>query len=123
VEECFNILFDSRYNIPSSFGGDGVDKSHRQIEAAHEIPDMPLGRAIFRLVIGLIVLIASSRILVWGAAIGYGFRGSGRISRLSGASLLAGYIGYNTYLVVSVFNICRPATLIITIPGPLFNSR
>jgi cation:H+ antiporter len=167
----------------------------KKIEETLEIPDMSVGRAIFWLVLGLIVLIASSQILVWGAVqvargfgvsdliigltivavgtsfpelassvaatrkgehgialgnvlgsnifntlavvgiagtihplsvtqevlsrdllvvavltvslfvIGYGFRGSGGISRLSGAALLASYIGYNTYLVVSVFNI------------------
>ena len=34
---------------------------------------------------------------------GYGFRGPGRINRLEGAALLAGYIGYNLYLASSVF--------------------
>lgn len=32
-----------------------------------EIPDMPQGKAIFWLVLGLIILIGSSRMLVWGA--------------------------------------------------------
>jgi cation:H+ antiporter len=35
---------------------------------------------------------------------GYGFRGPGRINRLGGTALLACYIGYNTYLVESVFS-------------------
>ena len=42
----------------------------------HELEkrSMPLGRAVFRLVIGLTLLIASSRILVWGAVeIAHGF--------------------------------------------------
>ena len=34
---------------------------------------------------------------------GYGFRGPGRINRFEGAALLAGYVGYNAYLVRSVF--------------------
>lgn len=34
----------------------------------------------------------------------YGFRGPGRINRYSGATLLLGYIGYNAYLVKSVFS-------------------
>lgn len=33
---------------------------------------------------------------------GYGFRGPGRINRFEGAALLAGYIGYSTYLVSGV---------------------
>jgi len=34
---------------------------------------------------------------------GYGFRGAGRINRFEGALLLACYIGYTSYLVMSVF--------------------
>jgi cation:H+ antiporter len=34
---------------------------------------------------------------------GYGFRGPGRLNRFEGASLLAGYVGYNVFLVNSVF--------------------
>lgn len=34
---------------------------------------------------------------------GYGFRGTGRINRFEGALLLACYIGYTSYLVMSVF--------------------
>ncbi|MFZ1955193.1 MAG: calcium/sodium antiporter [Desulfobacterales bacterium] len=164
-----------------------------EIERELELHTMPIGRAIFWLVIGLVLLIASSRILVWGAvdlahgfgvsdliigltivavgtslpelassvmavrkgehdialgnvlgsnlfntlavvgiagtirpmtvarevfsrdilvmavltltlfAIGYGFRGPGRINRFEGAALLTGYMGYTAYLVTSVF--------------------
>ncbi len=35
--------------------------------------------------------------------IGYGFRGPGRINRFEGAALLACYVGYTAYLVVTVF--------------------
>jgi cation:H+ antiporter len=35
--------------------------------------------------------------------IGYGFRGPGRINRFEGGALLACYIGYNAYLVTTVF--------------------
>ncbi|MDH4099333.1 MAG: calcium/sodium antiporter [Nitrospirota bacterium] len=35
--------------------------------------------------------------------IGYGFGGAGRINRPAGTALLACYIGYTTYLVISVF--------------------
>jgi cation:H+ antiporter len=35
-------------------------------------------------------------------AIGYGFRGPGRINRFEGAALLTGYMGYTAYLVASV---------------------
>jgi len=155
---------------------------------------MPMGRAIFWVVVGLLLLIASSRILVWGAveiarsfevsdliigltvvavgtslpelassvmaarkgehdialgnilgsnlfntlavvgiagmlrpmavapeifsrdvlvmavltlalfAIGYGFRGPGRINRFEGTALILCYIGYTAYLIISVFN-------------------
>lgn len=34
---------------------------------------------------------------------GYGFRGPGRINRFEGAVLLAGYLGYTAYLVITVF--------------------
>lgn len=34
---------------------------------------------------------------------GYGFRGSGRINRFEGGCLLACYIGYTAYLIVTVF--------------------
>ena len=34
---------------------------------------------------------------------GYGFRGPGRLNRFEGAALLAGYVGYNVFLVNSVF--------------------
>jgi cation:H+ antiporter len=33
---------------------------------------------------------------------GYGFRGPGRINRLEGAVLLAGYIGYTAYLIRTI---------------------
>ena len=36
-------------------------------------------------------------------AIGYGFRGPGRINRIEGAALLACYVGYTVYLVSTVF--------------------
>lgn len=36
-------------------------------------------------------------------AIGYGFRGPGRINWFEGAALLTGYMGYTAYLVASVF--------------------
>jgi cation:H+ antiporter len=35
--------------------------------------------------------------------IGYGFRGPGRINRLEGTALFACYIGYNAYLISTVF--------------------
>jgi len=35
--------------------------------------------------------------------IGYGFRGAGRINRIEGATLLACYLGYTAYLVITVF--------------------
>jgi len=35
--------------------------------------------------------------------IGYGYRGLGRITRLEGGALLACYVGYNAYLVSTVF--------------------
>lgn len=37
-------------------------------------------------------------------AIGYGFRGPGRINRFEGTALVLCYIGYTVYLVTSVFN-------------------
>jgi cation:H+ antiporter len=170
-----------------------ADTLGNQVEQELEVREMPIRRAIFWLVVGLILLIASSRILVWGAveiahgfgvsdlivgltivavgtslpelassiiaarrkehdiafgnvlgsnlfntlavvgiagiihplavepevlsrdilvmavltvslfAIGYGFRGPGRINRIEGAVLLACYVGYTTYLVITVF--------------------
>ena len=170
-----------------------ADALGSEIERELEVHAMPIGRAIFWLVIGLVLLIASSRILIWGAvdlahgfgvsdliigltivavgtslpelassvmavrkgehdialgnvlgsnlfntlavvgiagtirpmtvarevfsrdilvmavltltlfAIGYGFRGPGRINRFEGAALLTGYMGYTAYLVTSVF--------------------
>ncbi len=164
-----------------------------EIEDELKVHGMPLGKAVFWLTAGLLLLIASSRILVWGAVdiahqlgvsdliigltvvavgtslpelassiiavrkkehdialgnvigsnlfntlavvgiagtihplkvepaifsrdmmvmtaltvslflFGYGFRGTGRINRFEGALLLACYIGYTTYLVMSVF--------------------
>jgi cation:H+ antiporter len=45
-----------------------------EIERELELHTMPIGRAIFWLVIGLVLLIASSRILVWGAVdLAHGF--------------------------------------------------
>ena len=170
-----------------------ADALGSEMERELEVHAMPIGRAIFWLVIGLVLLIASSRILIWGAvdiahgfgvsdliigltivavgtslpelassvmavrkgehdialgnvlgsnlfntlavvgiagtirpmtvarevfsrdilvmavltltlfAIGYGFRGPGRINRFEGAALLTGYMGYTAYLVTSVF--------------------
>jgi cation:H+ antiporter len=37
-------------------------------------------------------------------AIGYGFRGPGRINRFEGTALILCYIGYTAYLIISVFN-------------------
>lgn len=169
-----------------------VDPFGEEVEQELEAHAMPINRAVFWLVIGLILLIISSRILVWGAVeiahgfgvsdliigltivaigtslpelaasliatrkgehdialgnilgsnlfntlavvgiagtihpmtvsaevfsrdalfvailtvslfvFGYGFRGPGRINRFEGAVLLAGYIGYSTYLVSGV---------------------
>jgi cation:H+ antiporter len=165
-------------------------------EMEHELAGqtMPMGRAVLWVVVGLLLLIASSRILVWGAveiarsfevsdliigltvvavgtslpelassvmaarkgehdialgnilgsnlfntlavvgiagmlrpmavapeifsrdvlvmgiltlalfAIGYGFRGPGRINRFEGTALILCYIGYTAYLIISVFN-------------------
>jgi cation:H+ antiporter len=170
-----------------------ADTLGSQVEQELEVREMPIRRAIFWLVVGLPLLIASSRILVWGAveiahgfgvsdlivgltivavgtslpelassiiaarrkehdialgnvlgsnlfntlavvgiagiihplavepevlsrdilvmavltvslfAIGYGFRGPGRINRIEGAVLLACYVGYMFYLVSTVF--------------------
>ena len=170
-----------------------ADTLGNQVEQELEVREMPIRRAIFWLVVGLLLLIASSRILVWGAveiahgfgvsdlivgltivavgtslpelassiiaarrkehdialgnvlgsnlfntlavvgiagiihplavepevlsrdilvmavltvslfAIGYGFRGPGRINRIEGAALLACYVGYTVYLVSTVF--------------------
>jgi cation:H+ antiporter len=170
-----------------------ADTLGSQMEQELEVREMPIRRAIFWLVVGLILLIVSSRILVWGAveiahgfgvsdlivgltivavgtslpelassiiaarrkehdialgnvlgsnlfntlavvgiagiihplavgpevlsrdilvmavltvslfAIGYGFRGPGRINRIEGAALLACYVGYTVYLVSTVF--------------------
>lgn len=170
-----------------------VDTLGTEIEQELQVHAMPIRRAIFRLVIGLGLLIVSSRILVWGAveiaqgfgvsdlvigltivavgtslpefassviatrkgehdialgnvlgsnlfntlavvgiagsihpmavgpevfnrdmlimaaltvslfAIGYGFRGPGRINRIEGAVLLACYAGYTVYLVSTAF--------------------
>jgi cation:H+ antiporter len=170
-----------------------ADTLGHQMEQELEVREMPIRRAIFWLVVGLILLIVSSRILVWGAvqiahgfgvsdlivgltivavgtslpelassiiaarrkehdialgnvlgsnlfntlavvgiagiihplavgpevfsrdilvmaaltvslfAIGYGFRGPGRINRIEGAALLACYVGYTAYLVGTVF--------------------
>ncbi|VAW79407.1 Inner membrane protein YrbG, predicted calcium/sodium:proton antiporter [hydrothermal vent metagenome] len=44
------------------------DKDPMAVEYEAEIPtDMPLGRSLFWLVFGIVVLVASSRLLVWGA--------------------------------------------------------
>jgi cation:H+ antiporter len=170
-----------------------ADTLGNQVEQELEVRAMPIRRAIFWLVVGLILLIVSSRILVWGAveiahgfglsdlivgltivavgtslpelassliaarrkehdialgnvlgsnlfntlavvgiagiihplavgpevlsrdslvmaaltvslfAIGYGFRGPGRINRIEGAALLACYVGYTAYLASTVF--------------------
>jgi len=163
-----------------------------EIEQEMNVSALPINRAIFRLVVGLVLLILSSRILVWGAVeiahgfgvsdliigltivavgtslpelassviatrkgehdialgnvlgsnlfntlavvgiagaihplavgpevfnrdmlmmgaltislfvIGYGFRGLGRINRIEGALLLACYVGYTAYLIITV---------------------
>jgi cation:H+ antiporter len=170
-----------------------ADTLGSQVEQELEVREMPIRRAIFWLVVGLVLLIVSSRILVWGAveiahgfgvsdlivgltivavgtslpelassiiaarrkehdialgnvlgsnlfntlavvgiagtihplavgpevfsrdilvmalltvslfAIGYGFRGPGRINRIEGAALLACYVGYTVYLISTVF--------------------
>ena len=170
-----------------------ADTLGSQVEQELEVREMPIRRAIFWLVVSLILLIVSSRILVWGAveiahgfgvsdlivgltivavgtslpelassiiaarrkehdialgnilgsnlfntlavvgiagiihplavgpevfsrdilvmavltvslfAIGFGFRGPGRINRIEGAALLAFYVGYTFYLVSTVF--------------------
>ena len=43
-----------------------ADTLGNQVEQELEVREMPIRRAIFWLVVGLILLIASSRILVWG---------------------------------------------------------
>ncbi len=45
----------------------GADPLGRETEQELQLHAMPLGRAIFRLLLGLVLLIVSSRILVWGA--------------------------------------------------------
>lgn len=164
-----------------------------EVEQELDVRAMPIGRAVSWLVVGLVLLIVSSRILVWGAVeiargfgisdlmigltivavgtslpelassilaarkgehdialgnilgsnlfntlavvgiagalhplavgpelfnrdmlvmaaltlslfvFGYGFRGAGRINRIEGAVLLAGYVGYTAYLVTTMF--------------------
>lgn len=170
-----------------------VDEFDREMEQELKEHLMPLGRSVFWLVVGLVVLLASSRLLLWGAVeiaesagvseliigltvvalgtslpelasslvavrkgehdiavgnvigsnlfntlvavgiagtihpiaveaevlsrdmlvmglltvslflIGYGFRRPGRINRLEGAAMVATYLGYTTFLVVTVF--------------------
>lgn len=172
----------------------GADALGSEMEQELAPGSMPVGRAVFWLVSGLLLLIVSSRLLVWGAVevahglgvsdliigltivavgtslpelassliatrkgehdialgnvlgsnlfntlavvgvagvirpmpvtpevfnrdilvmgvltvslfvIGYGFRGPGRINRFEGAALLACYIGYTAFLVMSVFD-------------------
>ncbi len=48
----------------------------------------------------IVVMIALTLLLF---AIGYGFRGPGRINRVEGAALLICYMGYTTYLISTVF--------------------
>jgi cation:H+ antiporter len=51
-----------------------IDALGSEIEQELAVRAMPVGRAVFRLVVGLVLLIVSSRILVWGAvAIAQGF--------------------------------------------------
>lgn len=170
-----------------------ADAFGSEMEKELAVDAMPIRRAIFWLVVGLVLLIVSSRILVWGAVeiahgfgvsdliigltivavgtslpelassviaarkgehdialgnilgsnlfntlavvgiagtihpmavgpevfsrdilamavltvslfvFGYGFRGPGRINRLEGGALLAGYVGYSAYLISTVF--------------------
>jgi cation:H+ antiporter len=170
-----------------------ADAFGSEMEQELKVDAMPIRRAIFWLVVGLVLLIVSSRILVWGAVkiahgfgvsdliigltivavgtslpelassviaarkgehdialgnilgsnlfntlavvgiagtihpmaagpevfsrdilvmavltvslfvFGYGFRGPGRINRLEGGALLAGYVGYSAYLISTVF--------------------
>jgi cation:H+ antiporter len=169
------------------------DSLGNEMERELEVRAMPIGRAIFWLAVGLVLLIVSSRVLVWGAveiahgfgvsdliigltivavgtslpelassviatrkkehdialgnilgsnlfntlavvgiagtihpmgvgpevfnrdmlvmgaltlslfAIGYGFRGPGRINRFEGATLLVSWVGYTAYLISTVF--------------------
>ena len=169
------------------------DSLGNEMERELEVRAMPIGRAIFWLAVGLVLLIVSSRVLVWGAveiahgfgvsdliigltivavgtslpelassviatrkgehdialgnilgsnlfntlavvgiagtihpmgagpevfnrdmlvmgaltlslfAIGYGFRGPGRINRFEGAILLVSWVGYTAYLISTVF--------------------
>jgi cation:H+ antiporter len=44
-----------------------ADTFGHEMEQELQVPAMPIGRALFRLIVGLLLLIASSRILVWGA--------------------------------------------------------
>jgi cation:H+ antiporter len=170
-----------------------ADALGSEMEKELEVHAMPIRRAVFWLVVGLVLLIVSSRLLVWGAVeiahgfgvsdliigltivaigtslpelassiiaarkgehdialgniigsnlfntlavvgiagaiqpmaagsevfsrdmlvmaaltvslfvIGYGFRGPGRINRVAGIALLACYVGYNLYLIRSLF--------------------
>ena len=54
------------WSIFSAMGGKG-DVLEGEMESELEVHSMPLGRAIFWLVAGLILLVVSSRMLVWGA--------------------------------------------------------
>ncbi len=51
-----------------------ADSLGREMEQELDVRTMPIRRALFRLLVGLVLLIVSSRILVWGAvAIAHGF--------------------------------------------------
>ena len=54
------------WSIFSAMGGKG-DVLEGEMESELEVHSMPLGRAIFWVVAGLILLVVSSRMLVWGA--------------------------------------------------------
>ncbi|WP_237060367.1 calcium/sodium antiporter [Microbulbifer sediminum] len=54
------------WSIFSALRGKG-DKLEGEMESELEVHAMPLGRAIFWVVAGLVLLIISSRVLVWGA--------------------------------------------------------
>ena len=54
------------WSIFSALGGKG-DVLEGEMEGELEVHAMPLGRAIFWVVVGLVLLIVSSRMLVWGA--------------------------------------------------------
>jgi cation:H+ antiporter len=114
-----------------------------EVEQAFKVEPMPLGRAFFWLVVGLVVLVASSRLLVWGAvALARGFGVSDLVVGLTivavgtslpelASSLIAARKGehdialgnvlgsnlFNTLAVVGIAGMIRP----MAVPGDVLS--